>query len=510
METSKPKSFFQDIKSRELNGFRVRKRPFILNDEFQYNQIGAVSVQHLGEPSPPMALSFCKTSKNAHIIAVTDENGYVSLYNSRFSTTSSSTFGQNAEKAKLWEWAAHDNAIFDICWIKDDKNILTASGDQSIKLWDAEEKKCLGVLLGHTGSIKSICSHPTNHDIILSGSRDGSFALWDLRCSDSKQGAIRKISSVAMKGAYGSSYRRRARPVKASSKSITSVLYLKDELSIATAGATDSVVKFWDSRNLKAPVSQACSDDGLSTKKERRLYGITSLSQDLNGVFLSASCMDNTIYLYNILQHEKGPLKSFSGCRIGSFFVKSAMSPDAAHILAGSSDGNAYIWQVNQPKAEPIILKGHDGEATAVDWSPSETGKIATSSDDFTVRFWDIRSSCYSKTRSPSSVRRRVMALPSIQCKKLFMDEEPTISKSKPDTCPKDEAVSPLNTSITVSVPEVSTPEPVKRRRFLSPSKVNESFEQTPEAFHGSPSSVLNPPSSLKRKTIRDYFLATS
>ncbi|KAK1359473.1 denticleless protein-like [Heracleum sosnowskyi] len=509
METSKPHSFFQDIKSRELNGFRVRKRPCIQNDAFQYKQIGVVSVEHNGDPSPPMALSFCKTSKNAHIIAVTDELGYVSLYNTRFNTTSSSTSGHNSEKAKLWEWVAHDNAIFDICWIKDDTNILTASGDQSIKLWDAEEKKCLGVLIGHTGSIKSICSHPTNPDIILSGSRDGSFALWDLRCSGSKQGAISKISPVAMKEAYSSSYKRRARPVKASSKSITSVLYLKDELSIATAGATDSVVKFWDSRKLKAPVSQACSDDRLSTQQERRLYGITSLSQDINGVFISASCMDNTVYLYNILQLEKGPVKSFSGCRIGSFFVKSAMSPDAAHILAGSSDGNAYIWQVNTPKAEPIVLKGHDGETTAVDWSPSETGKIATSSDDFTVRFWDIRSSCYSKTRSPCSVRRRVMALPSIQCRKLFMDEEPTISKLKPDTCPNDEAMNPINSSITESVPEVSTPKPLKRR-FLSPSKGNESFEQTPEAFHESPSSVLNPPSSLKRKTIRDYFLATS
>ena len=26
--------------------------------------------------------------------------------------------------------------------------------------------------------------------------------------------------------------------------------------------------------------------------------------------------------------------------------LQSAISPDAAHILGGSSDGNAYIWQV--------------------------------------------------------------------------------------------------------------------------------------------------------------------
>ncbi|XP_057481680.1 uncharacterized protein LOC130768618 [Actinidia eriantha] len=67
------------------------------------------------------------------------------------------------------------------------------------------------------------------------------------------------------------------------------------------------------------------------------------------------------------------------------FFVKvqlqSAISPDAAQILGGSSDGNAYIWQVNKPRADPTILKGHDGEVTAVDWCQFEVGKIATSSD---------------------------------------------------------------------------------------------------------------------------------
>ena len=31
--------------------------------------------------------------------------------------------------------------------------------------------------------------------------------------------------------------------------------------------------------------------------------------------------------------------------------------------------------------------------------------------------------------------------------------------------------------------------------------------ETTPESAEKSPSSVLNPPSSLKRKTIRDYFI---
>lgn len=34
-------------------------------------------------------------------------------------------------------------------------------------MWDAQEKKCVGVLMGHTGSVKAICSHPTNQGTIM-------------------------------------------------------------------------------------------------------------------------------------------------------------------------------------------------------------------------------------------------------------------------------------------------------------------------------------------------------
>lgn len=219
--------------------------------------------------------------------------------------------------------------------------------------------------------------------------------------------------------------------------------------------------------------------------------------------------MDNRIYLYNVLQLEKGPVKSFSGCRIESFFVKSALSPDAAHILGGSGDGNAYIWQVNKPQVNPIILKGHDGEVTAVDWCQSEVGKIATSSDDFTVCFWNIQNSCYSNTRSPSSIRRRVMALPTMECRKLFMDEEKAGLEKGSASSSSNEVLHQINSPNinTNTKPEFGTPESQKKKSSLYSQ---ETLEKSPEAALKSPSSVLNPPSSLKRKTIRDYFVAAS
>ena len=36
------------------------------------------------------------------------------------------------------QWVAHDNAIFDVAWCRGDGRMLTASGDQTVRLWDVE------------------------------------------------------------------------------------------------------------------------------------------------------------------------------------------------------------------------------------------------------------------------------------------------------------------------------------------------------------------------------------
>ncbi|KAL0737681.1 hypothetical protein Bca4012_013891 [Brassica carinata] len=508
MENSRSRSVFVDIGLRELNGFRVRKRPFFADSELVCREIAGVAVEHDGYRTPPLAVSFCKSSRNSQVFAVSDEDGHVSLFNSNRKFASSATHQENTENARFRDWIAHNNAVFDVSWIKDDSCLLTASGDQTIKVWDVEENKCTGVLIGHTGTVKSMCSHPTNSDLLVSGSRDGCFALWDLRNKSSSHKEEFCVNSTGMvKGAHLSPLSKRTGRHKAASSSITSVLYLKDEITIATAGAPDSALKFWDTRKLKVPLAQASPQSDPTNTKEKKAHGIVSLSQDSSGTSLTASCKDNRIYLYNILQLDKGPVQSFSGCRIGSFFVRTMISPDGEHILSGSSDGNAYIWQVNKPQVDPTILKGHDNEVSAVDWSSSEIGKVVTASDDFTVRLWNIETSRCSNanlTASASRVKRRVTALSNTEAKeRLERNNEPESPQK--------------HSSDNQSMPNIRTPEAQTKKTSLSSSSTlslssleeDKMCEKTPETAVNSPSSVLNPPSSVKRRTIRDYFLVT-
>ncbi|KAL6548788.1 hypothetical protein OROGR_008554 [Orobanche gracilis] len=187
METSRPRSFFEDLKLREVNGFRLRKRPYMGNDSKDLDPIGAVAIEHRGEPSPPMALSFCKTSKNSHILALTDEGGYITLFDTRKRFMDSYSYQENAKRLKFPSGWVITMPFSISLETRDDANILTASGDQSIKVWDAQEKKCIRALRCHVGSVKSISCHPTNQDLVVSGSRDGAMALWGIKCSENTQ-----------------------------------------------------------------------------------------------------------------------------------------------------------------------------------------------------------------------------------------------------------------------------------------------------------------------------------
>ncbi|ONM08028.1 Transducin/WD40 repeat-like superfamily protein [Zea mays] len=374
---------------------------------------GVIAVEHSGDPVIPFAISFGKTAQTCNLLAVADEDGYVGLYDTRRRLPSTSSSLEKSAETRVPDWVAHNNAIFDVCWIKEGSQILTASGDQTVKIWSVGNRKCIGVLSGHTGSVKSLSCHSSNPELIVSGSRDGSFALWDLRCdpkSPNSHGETCLTSSAVVREAHSPIQRNRTRSrAKAASTSITSVLYLKDGVSIATSGAADNVVKIWDTRNLEVPVSNKNSQAG-ALPLEGVKHGISCLSQDSYGAYIAASCMDNRIYLYSVLHVNKGPINVYTGSKIEFFFVKSAISPDGTHILGGSSDGNVYLWQVDQPESVTAVLKGHEGEATSVDWCASEVGKIATSSDDSTVRVWSTKKMDCTNVSSPTVIRKRAIA----------------------------------------------------------------------------------------------------
>lgn len=108
-------------------------------------------------------------------------------------------------------------------------------------------------------------------------------------------------------------------------------------------------------------------------------------------------------------------------------------------------------------------------------------------------------------TRSPAAIRKRIIA-PSVEPRRLILDEPPTCSASMEDNFQAMEAtVHEPSTPAQCKIVEFRTPESGRKRSssFLMDGK---EMQQSLEVSSGSPSSVLSPPPSTKRRTILDYY----
>ncbi|CAJ0914149.1 11688_t:CDS:2 [Entrophospora sp. SA101] len=298
----------------------------------------------------PFACSFTNVAHEKKYLAVADEEGTVGLIDTRYDNT------VETERIRI-EFRAHDNAIFDIMWSHDDKSLVTASGDQTARLWDVESQQPKAILCGHTCSIKSISYSTLNPCLWSTASRDGNIFIWDIRTVGLQNfGAMLYNPAMSIQFAHSlESHRRRKScsfPVRSKpTSSVTGVQFLKhDENLLASSGALDSIIKYWDLRKHSGLRNANPVQVSISGATAIRPHGISALLIDNDGSKLYAN---------------SEPLTRFTApeFRCSSFYVKMAISPNDQYLACGSTDKNIYIWEVDYPDVSPIVLKGHDNEA---------------------------------------------------------------------------------------------------------------------------------------------------
>jgi denticleless len=188
--------------------------------------IDALSAE--GDSTLPFALKFASTAQAARKFVVADEEGSMSLF--ELSEDDSSAH------ALRWHHAAHSNAIFDVAWLASDSQLLTASGDQTCRLWDLQTVQCLATARGHTGSIKSVATRESSPYLFATGGRDGCVMLWDSRMGSARSELAPALQIPRAHTTHSKGGRKRARM---DTHSVTSVNFLPWEHALASAGASD-------------------------------------------------------------------------------------------------------------------------------------------------------------------------------------------------------------------------------------------------------------------------------
>lgn len=350
-----------------------------------------ISYGNMGNGVPPFGLAFSSALNMHNVLAVANEEGFVRISNT-----------ESWDNALLKEWLAHENAVFDIAWVPGEPQLVTAAGDQLARLWDVKSGELLGSFKGHLCSLKSVAFSPEEKAVFCTGARDGNIMVWDTRCSkkDGFYKQVKLIGGAHNKAEPSSTLKTKKKrngsrgmaPSVDTQQSVTVVVF-RDQHTLISSGAVDGVVKMWDLRkNYTAlhqdPVPLQTFPYPGSSLRMRLGYSGLVLDSTRSNVF--CNCTDDNIYKFNVIGVKTAPVSVFSGHQNSSFYIKSTLSPDDQFLASGSSDCRAYIWKMSDPTHSPMMLQGHTEEVTSVTWCPTDFTKIASCSDDHTVRIWRL------------------------------------------------------------------------------------------------------------------------
>lgn len=223
----------------------------------------------------------------------------------------------------------HTETLLGLALSGDGKLVVSASEDQTLRVWDVPSGECLGVLTGHTGGVTGVATTPDGR-LAISSSLDGTLRVWDVgsrECLKILKGHTDDVLGVAM----------------------------TPDAALAVSASRDGTLRVWN----------------LSTGKCRRVlqgYG----GQRRGSIDVELSEEGTNI----VLRGRTGKVKAL------------AVTPEGRLALIAGSDDALRVWDL----ATGLCLRVLQGHSLPVSGAVlSADGRLALSgSNDQTLRLWDV------------------------------------------------------------------------------------------------------------------------
>ncbi|KAF7545560.1 hypothetical protein G7Z17_g9089 [Cylindrodendrum hubeiense] len=297
--------------------------------------------------------------------------------------------------ACLQTLTGHDGWITSMALVPDGRRLVSASDDQTIKIWDIRTGECLQTLNYHRGrGVRSVALAPDGGSLV-SGSNDNTVTVWDTRTGApllTMRGHEHEVSAVAFapdgKWLLSGSYDRTVkiwdakmgtclRTLTGHKGAVFSAIFaLEGEWIVSASG--DKTIKIW------IATTGACL---------RTLAGhnnlINSVVSASDSKWLISASNDKTVKIWDA--RTGSCLRTLTG---HEGWVRSvALSPASTQLVSGSHDHTIKVWDA-RTGACVQTLTGHQDSVASVAFADDGL-RLVSGSDDRTVKIWDATISGY-------------------------------------------------------------------------------------------------------------------
>jgi eukaryotic-like serine/threonine-protein kinase len=299
---------------------------------------------------------------------------------------------QNTSNSTLYTYTGHTDVINALAWSPDSKSIASASADNTMQVWDAQNGNNIHTYNGANGAINAVTWSSDGSELLFGGD-DGNVWLLPIKSPASALSVLGKREIGRVKAlawapsalpkyfAAGSDNDVVAiQNVKSGNSTelsyqtgtITSLSYSSDGWYLLS-GSQDHTVVIWDTNTYKRAYSIY---QGHTAR-------VTSVIWLPNSVYVASASMDSTVRIWDA--SSAATLLTYGAHT--SWVNAIAVSPDGEYLASASDDRTVHVWRVYDGNTI-MIYTGHTAPVTSVAWSP-DGHFIASGSADKTVQVWN-------------------------------------------------------------------------------------------------------------------------
>jgi len=348
----------------------------------------AASSVRLSIPSPGNTINAVAALPDQGSVMTAGENGDIQVWD----------VGYRDYNGNVQTLRGHTGAVTDIAFTPNSREIISAGQDETLKLWNLEDRTCVRTFSGHTGSVHSLAISPDGTRMASAGGD------WTVRIWDMETGACTKIL-----------------PLPAAARIVQ---FVRSGSALAVT-CDDGVIRLYDTDDYRLLESRflgywmcaiAVSSDGttlavgtgsgtihvisastLQTKatlyaRPGQVWGL-SFSPDDKRIYAVAG---RTLSIWDIASERT--IRSFGGHGV---IWGLAMEPSGNRVVTAGVDATVRVWNMQTGSVQ--MLGSADSSLTGVAWSPSGT-RVAACGLDHAIRIWTFPIAQDALTRNPASL----------------------------------------------------------------------------------------------------------